>query len=43
MKYELWKFFGLQRSENHAILNWLIGLDQGNTFFSMMLSQEKLF
>lgn len=31
MKYSLWKFFGLQRSGNHAVLNWLLGLDQPNT------------
>ncbi|WP_281662149.1 hypothetical protein [Halomonas sp. Alg239-R46] len=33
MKYIHWKLFGLQRSGNHAILNWLIGLDQENTLF----------
>lgn len=37
VKYSLWKFFGLQRSGNHAILNWLIGLDQENTLFFNMV------
>lgn len=37
MQYTLCKFFGLQRSGNHAILNWLIGLDQENTLFFNMV------
>lgn len=43
MQYTLWKFFGLQRSGNHAILNWLIGLDPENTlFFNMVRPGEDL-
>lgn len=41
MQYSLWKFFGLQRSGNHAILNWLIGLDQGNTLFFNLVRPGK--
>ncbi|WP_022728611.1 hypothetical protein [Fodinicurvata sediminis] len=33
MSYNLWKLFGLQRSGNHPIINWLMGLDQENTLF----------
>ncbi|WP_376696646.1 hypothetical protein [Wenzhouxiangella sp. EGI_FJ10305] len=33
MSYQLVKVFGLQRSGNHAILNWLIGLDVEKTLF----------
>nr|WP_163503426.1 hypothetical protein [Halomonas socia] len=33
MQYTLWKLFGLQRSGNHAIINWMIGLDQENVLF----------
>lgn len=41
MQYSLWKFFGLQRSGNHAILNWLIGLDQENTLFFNLVRPGK--
>lgn len=35
MSYDLYKFFGLQRSGNHAVINWLVGLDQqGFIFFN---------
>lgn len=37
MEYTLCKFFGLQRSGNHAVISWLIGLDQENTFFFNMV------
>lgn len=33
LKYNLWKVFGLQRSGNHAILNWVNGLDVENSLF----------
>lgn len=43
MQYSLCKFFGLQRSGNHAIINWLIGLDQDRTlFFNMVRPGESL-
>ncbi len=34
MQSGLIKFFGLQRSGNHAVLNWILGLDRGLLFFN---------
>ncbi|MFD1510678.1 hypothetical protein [Lacimonas salitolerans] len=33
MEYDLIKVFGIQRSGNHAILNWLLGLETHNMLF----------
>jgi hypothetical protein len=33
VKYGVVNFFGLQRSGNHAVLNWLLGLDEENSLF----------
>ena len=41
MEYNLYKFFGLQRSGNHAVINWLIGLNQENTLFFNMVKPGK--
>lgn len=41
MQYTLWKCFGLQRSGNHAIINWIIGLNQKETLFFNMVTPGK--
>ena len=33
MAYKLIKIFGLQRSGNHAIINWILGLSGDKTLF----------
>ncbi|WP_161490476.1 hypothetical protein [Roseovarius indicus] len=42
--YQLIKVFGLQRSGNHAVLNWLLSLDQENMLFfnNLKLDQDIL-
>ena len=41
MKYKLFKFFGLQRSGNHAVINWLLRLDEKNILFFNMVEAHR--
>ena len=34
MNYNLINFFGLQRSGNHGVINWILGLDEGILFYN---------
>lgn len=42
MNYNLITLFGLQRSGNHAIINWILGLEDGMLFYNNVNPRQNL-